>query len=280
MSEPPSIESGEYWDEAAAGWRRHGELLRTYTAPVSSWLVDAIDPRPGQRVLELAAGLGDISLLVAARVAPDGVVVCSDRSQAMLEAARARAAELGVGNVEFAPLDAEWIDLPVASVDALICRWGYMLVAHPESALRESRRVVRPGGAVALAVWDAPELNPWSAVPNGVMRERGLLRAPEPGSPGPFALADEGRLRELLEQAGFEEVRVAALDFEESQPDFDSYWETRLDFSRILHDAVLSRPEAEIAEIRGEVEARLAQYAAPDGRLAIPARTLVAAASA
>jgi ubiquinone/menaquinone biosynthesis C-methylase UbiE len=276
----PSIESGEYWDEAAAGWRRRGELLRTYTAPVSSWLVEAIDPRPGQRVLELAAGLGEISLLVAARVAPDGVAVCSDRSEAMLAAARERAAELGVENVEFATLDAEWIDLPVASVDAVICRWGYMLVTHPESALRETRRVLRPGGTLALAVWDAQELNPWSAVPNGVMRERGLMAAPEPGSPGPFALADRQRLRELLEEAGFQEVRIEPLDFEELQPDFGSYWETRLDFSRVLHDAVLSQPEAEIAKIRAEVEARLAPYAAPDGRLAIPARTLVAVASA
>jgi len=281
MSETdPSIESGEYWDEAAAGWKRRGELLRTYTAPVSSWLVDAIDPRPGQRVLELAAGLGEISLLVAARVAPHGVAVCSDRSEAMLAAARERAEQVGVENVEFTVLDAEWIDLPVASVDAVICRWGYMLVTHPDSALRETRRVLRPGGAVALAVWDAQELNPWSAVPTGVMRERGLLAAPEPGSPGPFALGDAQTLRDLLEQAGFQEVRIEALDFEEVQPDFDSYWETRLDFSRILHDAVLSQPAAEIAEIRAEVERRLAPYTAPDGGLAIPARTLVAAASA
>jgi SAM-dependent methyltransferase len=276
----PSIESGEYWEEAAAGWRRHGELLRSYTAPVSSWLVDAIEPRPGQRVLELAAGLGEISLLVAARVAPDGMVVCSDRAEAMLAAGRERAAELGVENVEFATLDVEWIDRPVASVDAVVCRWGYMLVAHPDSALRETRRVLRPGGVASLAVWDAQELNPWSSVPNAVMRERGLLAAPEPGTPGPFALGDERRLRELLEEAGFLEVRIEALDFEEVQPDFDSYWETRLDFSRILHDAVLSQPEAEIAKIRAEVEARLAPYTASDGRLAIPARTLVAAASA
>jgi SAM-dependent methyltransferase len=281
MSVPgPPIDSSEYWDEAAAGWVRQSELLRTYAAPVSHWLVDAVDPRPGQRLLELAAGGGETGLLAAARVLPDGVVVSSDSSQAMLEAARARAAELGVENVEFALLDAQWIDLPVASVDAVICRWGYMLVGEPAAALRETRRVVRPGGRLALAVWDAPERNPWAAVPNTVIRERGLIPAPTPGAPGPFALGDEGRLRELLEDAGFQEVHIEALDLEEPHPDFESFWETRLDLSRILHDAVLSQSAAEIAEIRAEVAARMAAYASADGRLAVPARTLVASASA
>lgn len=280
MSREPSVGSAEYWDEAAAGWRRRAELLRAHAAPVSDWLVGAIDPQPGERVLELAAGAGETSMLLARRVAPDGVVVCSDTSPAMLAAARERAQELGIENVEFAQLDLEWIDRPVASVDAAVCRWGYMLVAEPASALRETRRVVRPAGRLALAVWDAPERNPWATVPSAVLRGRGLMSPPTPGSPGPFALGDEQRLRALLEDAGFQEVHVDAVDLEEAHADFDSFWETRLDMSRALHDAVLSQPQPEIEEIRGEVAARLASYTAPDGRLAVPARTLVACASA
>jgi SAM-dependent methyltransferase len=208
------------------------------------------------------------------------VVICSDRAEAMLEGARARAAELGVTNVEFMRLDAEWIDLPLASVDSVLCRFGYMLTSDPLAALRETRRVLRPGGRVALAVWDAIERNPWAQVPGAVLRERGLLAPPAAGAPGPFALADADRLQALLEGAGFQEVELEPLELEESHPDFDSFWESRLDLSRSFHDAVLSQPQTRITEIRGELAERIAQYAGPDGGLEVPARVLLAAASA
>jgi SAM-dependent methyltransferase len=268
------------WEEAAAGWVRSQEQIRAFGAPVSHWMLDAVAPQPGQRVLELAAGLGETGLLAAELVAPVGGVVISDQADAMLAGARKRAAELGLANVEFQTINAEWIDLPVASVDAVLCRWGYMLMADPPAALGETRRVLRPGGRVALAVWDAIERTPWAAQPGLELRERGLLPAPGPGAPGPFALGDEQRLRELLDEAGFAEVRVEALELRRAHGGFDDFWETTLDLSRVFHDAVLARPAPEIEQIRAGVRARLAPYEAPDGTLDIPARTLVASASA
>jgi len=199
------------WEEAAAGWVRSGERVRAFGAPVSHWMLDAVAHQPGQRVLELAAGLGETGLLAAELVAPVGGVVISDQADAMLAVARERAAELGLANVEFQAINAEWIDLPLASVDAVLCRWGYMLLADPAAALAETRRVLRPGGRLALAVWDSIERNPWAAFPGLELRERGLARASEPGTPGPFALGDTERVRELPEQAGFADVRVEAL---------------------------------------------------------------------
>lgn len=268
------------WEEAAAGWVRSNELIRAFAAPVSHWMLDAVAPQPGQRVLELAAGLGETGLLAAELVAPVGGVVISDQADAMLAGARERAAELGLANVEFQTINAEWIDLPVASVDAVLCRWGYMLMADPPAALSETRRVLRPGGRVALAVWDSIERNPWAALPGLELRERGLAPPPAPGAPGPFALGDEQRLRAMLDEAGFAEVRVEALDLHRTHGDFDGFWETTLDLSRAFHDAVLERPQAEIEQIRAGLAARLAPFTAPDGGLDIPARTLVAAASA
>jgi SAM-dependent methyltransferase len=273
-------ESLQGWEEAAAGWVRSQEAIRDFGAPVSHWMLDAVAPQPGQRVLELAAGLGETGLLAAELVAPVGGAVISDQAEAMLVGARARAAELGLSNIEFQVINAEWIDLPVASVDVVLCRWGYMLMADPAAALRDARRVLRSGGRIALAVWDNIEHNPWAALPGLELRERGLAPAPTPGAPGPFALGRAEGLYELLEQAGFAEVNVESLELHRRHASFEEFWETTLDLSRAFHDAVLERPEGEIEEIKAAVRARIAQFETPERMLDIPARTLVASASA
>ncbi len=119
------------------------------------------------------------------------------------------------------------------------------------------------------------ERNPWSYLPNAVLREHALLPAQGAGAPGPFALGDAARLRALVEDAGFQEVRIDAIDLEEVHPDFDSFWETRLDLSRGFHDLVLSQEEALISRIRDELAERLAPYTDSEGRLTIPGRVLV-----
>src|SRR3712207_671036 len=135
--------------------------------PVSVWMVEAINPQPGHTVLELAAGLGDTGFLAAELVAPGGTLICSDFSPEMLSAAQERAARLGIRNVRFRQIDAETaIDQPAASVDGVLCRWGYMLMADPDTALRETRRVLKRGARVALAVWASPQDNQWSRIPS------------------------------------------------------------------------------------------------------------------
>ena len=268
------------WEEAATGWVLRQDAIRALGTPVSRWMLDAVYLKPGERVLELAAGLGETGMRAAELVAPNGGVIISDQAEAMLEGARARAAELGLSNVEFQVLGAEWIDLPLASVDAVLCRWGYMLLADPAAALGETRRVLCPGGRVSLAVWDSVEHNPWASNPTLELIERGLTQPPSPGTPGPFALGDRDRVRALLEQAGFTDINVQALDIEQRHPSFEVFWETTLDISRAFHDAVLSCTDPQIAEIHAALAARLEPYTSADGTLAIPARTLVASAAA
>ena len=270
------------WEEAAPGWVRRQELLRELGAPVSHWMVDALLLQPGQRVLELAGGLGETGMLAAELVAPMGGVIISDQAEAMLEGARARAVALGLSNVEFQVLNAEWIDLPVASVDAAICRWGYMLMADPAAALGETRRVLRPGGRLALAVWDTIARNPWAQLPAQELIERGLAPAPGDGTPlpGPFALAGPGAVEELIAQAGFGEIHLQGLEVSRRHQSFEGLWESTLDLSRSFHDTVLDRPESEVAEIKNALAARFAPYTKPDGALEVPGRTLVAVATA
>jgi SAM-dependent methyltransferase len=271
------------WEEAAPGWVRRQELLRELGAPVSRWMVDALPLAPGQRVLELAAGLGETGMLAAERVAPTGGVIISDQAEAMLEGARARAVALGLSNVEFQILNAEWIDLPVASVDAALCRWGYMLMADPAAALAETRRVLRPGGRLALAVWDSVEHNPWALLPARELSSRGLAPGQEQDTeprPGPFALGNPERVSALLARTGFGEIDVQSMDLRRHHGSFQELWEATLDLSRSFHDAVLERSEPEIAAIEAGLAERFAPYTAADGTLEVPGRTLLASAEA
>jgi SAM-dependent methyltransferase len=198
----------------------------------------------------------------------------------MLELARGRARRLGVENVEFRRLELEWIDLPTASVDAALCRWGVMLSVDPAAALQEARRVLRPGSRIALAVWDAPEHNPWATIPTGVLLARGHTAPPPPDAPGMFALAATGRLQEVLEAAGFTEVVLDAVPVEHRHDTVEEYFETTLDLSRPFAEIWNGLAEEDAAFVRDEIFSLLRPYTAQDGSVSLPGRSLVAAASA
>lgn len=271
----------DQWSRSADGWARRRDEFQRATLPVSRWLIDAVEPQPGQLLLELAAGPGDTGLLAAELVRPGGGgLISSDFAEEMLDAARARARELGADNVEFRVLEMEWLDLPTASVDAVLCRWGFMLTADPAAALREARRVLRPGGRLALAVWDDPAHNAWATLPTDVLVERGLTERRDPAGPGMFAFSPPSRVAELLADAGFAEVELDAVDFVYGWASADAFWDTTMDLSRPFRDLVEGLDDAERAAVREALAARLEPHRRPDGELAIAARTLVAAASA
>ena len=121
---------------------------------------------------------------------------------------------------------------------------------------------------------------PWLSIPAQLLSERGLTETNASDARGPFALSDGARLVELLELAGFTEVTLDGLDLIRCHPSFDSFWEAHLDLARSFHEAVMSRPGTEIAGLRAALEERLEPYRHADGSLAMPARTLVASASA
>jgi SAM-dependent methyltransferase len=268
------------WTRAARGWERRAPRMREFGMPVSTWMIEHAGLQPGQRVLELAAGPGDTGFLAAELIRPGGVLISSDGAEAMLEIARARARELGIDNVEFKRLELEWIDLPTASVDVVMCRWGVMLTVDPDAALREARRVLAPGGRIVLAVWDQPELNPWLTTPDRAMVELGHATPPDPGAPGPFSLAAPGRLHEMLEAAGFVEVVVESLELPRRAVTVQEEIAEKLDLSRTFADMYERLSDEERHAVDEKIAALGKPYTGEDGRLVMPARSLVAAASA
>ena len=270
----------ERWARAAGAWGTHRNVIQSAAQPVSHWLVDAIDPQPGHRVLELAAGPGDTGFLAAELIVPGGILISSDAVEEMVQQARDRAAQLGIENVEFQTIDAEWIDLPTATLDGVIARWGYMLLADPATALGETRRVLRPGGRVALAAWTDPADNPWASAPTAELVALGAIDEPDLDEPNMFAFRDPRRIERLLLAAGFTDIAIEQIPIVFEYASLDEWWDTQLDISTSLARAVGALTPAQRDDLRDAVDARLEQYVAGDGTVALPGRSHVAAASA
>jgi ubiquinone/menaquinone biosynthesis C-methylase UbiE len=269
-------ENRRRWQTVAAGWEKHADLIRRETMPVSSWLLEAIAPQPGHVLLEIAAGIGDTGFLAAELIEPGGTLITSDLVPEMLSAAQRRAEALGIRNVRFRQIDAEVIDQPAASLDGVIGRWGYMLMTDAEAALRDTRRVLKPGGRLALAAWGDPADNPWTVLPVKELQERGLVE-PVPPGPGQFAWAPAGTTEENLEAAGFVEYEVESLPFTIRYPSVRAWWEASNDMSLRVQERSSRAQDDEIVEALG---ARARPWTAEDGSLQLPARTWVAAATA
>ncbi len=221
-------------------------------------LVAAIEPAPADVVLDLAGGTGDLAEALSGRVAH---VISTDLSPAMVEAARRR----GLASTEHRVMDMQAIDLPDASVDAVVCRFGYMLVPDVALALRETRRVLRPGGRLAFATWAPAKRNPWATAFMPILIERGLQEPPKPGDPGQFTLGEPERIESLVRTAGFDQVAVQEVGIEFR---FES-WE---EFRRIITGLAASQRQAlesldddTRAEVDEAARGRLAPFRADEG---------------
>ncbi|MCK9248800.1 MAG: class I SAM-dependent methyltransferase [Solirubrobacteraceae bacterium] len=273
------------WERRAVGWEAQRAWFQAAVEPVSHAMIDAIAPQPGHVVLEAAAGLGDTGLLAAELVHPGGRVILADGAEAMVEAARRNADARGIHNVEATPMELEWLDMSAASIDALLVRFGYMLVPDPETGLRDARRVIRPGGRIALAVWDAVDDNPWMAIPMGVLADLGHVTGwPAPdGVPGPFALASRERLDDLLGGAGFVLPRIDRVEvtFRSASP--AEHRERAVALSEGMTTALDGLGPDARADAEARIDEALSAFAdpdGPDGAIAVPGAVLVAAADA
>lgn len=266
-------QSRETWGQMAAGWEARREWLMEVTAPVNDWLARMADPQPGHTLLELAAGTGDLGLRLAQRVGESGRVISTDFAPQMVEVAKRNGAARGLANVEYRVLDAERMDLDDDSVDGVVCRFGYMLMADPAAALKETRRVLRGGGPLCFAVWRTPDLNPWAAVPAITLVQRGHIPPPEPGAPGIFALGDPDRTRGLVRAAGFGEPELQEIAFAFRYADYDDFWDAILRLAGPLARAIEALPDDERQATREAIEQNIAPFRSEDGTYTAPAST-------
>ena len=263
------------WDSVSSGWRTWWETFERAAQPLSDHLIALAHIEPGQRVLDIATGIGEPAATAARRVGPTGQVVAIDQSPQMLAIARERVAALGLQNVQFLELDAEQLDLLEGRFDAALCRWGLMYLPHLAPALDGVRQRLLPSGRFVAAVWPTPSKVPVLSLPRAVITQYIEVPTPPPGMPGPFSLSDIGVLEQALAQVGFSEVRSESFEL---HLEFAS----ASDYTRFIQ-AISPSINALLASQRAEQQERIWQaiqetvqerYGSADGKMRMPTETI------
>jgi SAM-dependent methyltransferase len=265
--------SQQQWSDSAAWWARAAEEEETgASADAAAWMLDAAELREGERVLELACGAGRVGLQAASHVGSDGRILCSDFSEAMVEAVKGRIAKTRATNAEARVLDAQHLSLDAGETfDLVLCRFGYMLMADPQQALMESARVLRPDGRLVLAVWGAAQKNPWLSTIFAAVMSHLNAPPPKPGAPGPFALAATDRLREMMTRAGLAEVEVVEIDTKQTYDSLEAWWERLREIGGPLAGLLAALPDADQQAIRAAAISGAQSFVAGDGSAVFPA---------
>lgn len=248
------------WDAAATGWDKHTPAIRAWLGPATEAMISMAGVAPGLSVLDVAAGAGDQTLDLAARVGPRGRVVASDISANILALAARNAADAGYRNVATHLADAEQLDLDANAFDAAVCRLGLMFLPDPLAGLTRIHRALKPGGRFCSMVFAGPDQNPCLRIlMTTAMRHAGLPPR-DPFQPGGLvSLGRPGLIDALFQQAGFSAVATTRMDAPFRMPGTAHYLEFIRDAAGpILH--ILSPLDAPAraaawADIAGQLDA-------------------------
>ena len=251
--------------EVVDRWSRGQALRQQAYGAASEKMLDLANVQVGSRVLDVAAGTGEQTLMAARRVGQSGYVLAADISANMLSLAAEAASKAGFTNVDTRVMDAETLDIDPDSFDAVICRNALMLFANPAKALTEMRRVVKPGSKVAVIVFSGEERNPHHGIPFAIVRRLGNIPPPAPGEPWMYALGEPGALKEVYTRAGFLNVSVHAVPIQRRLPSaaeaIRSMRNSASEVSELMRR--LNDAERELAWV--EIEQQLRLFEGPNG---------------
>jgi len=254
-------------------WGINGRALQA----IGDRMCELAQIHPGQRVLDIATGIGEPALTAAQGVGPSGHVLATDISPEMLDFGKSRAADMGLGNLEFRQMDAEAMDLPDASFEAILCRFGLMFLPNLDADLRTILRLLVPGGWFAAAVWSTADKVPSSNIARStVMHELHMPPTP-PGTLDSFSLSDPMALKDRLAQAGFVDLQVETMYAHYEWPSPDAYVEFAQDMLAILRTALADLPPERKSQILDAIREAASRYQVQDGTMQADSEAYVVA---
>jgi ubiquinone/menaquinone biosynthesis C-methylase UbiE len=268
------------WTAAAPGWRKWFDTTEAETAGrgLTRVLLEQVDLRAGDDVLDFGSGYGEPGLSAAAAVGPDGTVTCLDISGDMLAFAEERARAAGLSNARFIEADIEAAALGSDRFDVVLSRAALMYATDPLETLRQLRACLRPGGRLAVAVWATPDKVAF-ATPVPVMVEMLGIDPPAAG-PGPFALGEAGALADLVTRAGFTGVTSgeALVVYETPTAEMCTQW--LRDVAPPITELIADQPPSVQEEVWQRVTEAWIPFQNDDGTVRLPCTAVWVAAKA
>jgi len=256
----------QQWQAAAGAWHQWGPTLASWLDPATELMLDMAGSGEGSRVLDVAAGAGEQTLLAAKRAGPKGSVLATDISSNILEFAAQAARQAGFNNVGTRVIDGENLDeLAPDSFDAVISRVGLIYFPDQQKALTGMRRALKPGGKMAAIVYSTPENNRFFSIPVSIIRKRAQLPPPLPGQPGPFSLGGSGVLEAAFQKAGFHDIRIRVIPAPLKMSSAAECVRFERESFGALHQMMSGLSESERAETWQEIEETLRQFEGPQG---------------
>jgi ubiquinone/menaquinone biosynthesis C-methylase UbiE len=263
----------EIWNRFSPGWRKWDDLTMDFLKPMGDEIIRLIKPKGTDVILDVASGTGEPGLTIATKLR-GGLVVVSDISDGMLEVARDSASRRGIKNLEFVACDVSELPFPDNSFESISCRFGFMFFPDMLMAAREMIRVLKPGGKIAVAVWNTPEKNFWATTVLNVINRNIHPVPPPPGAPGLFRCSQSGLIANLFTQAGFKNISEKEVNSKLNAGNIDTYWSFMTEVVAPVVAALSNADSAMRLKVKNEVYDSVNQKF-PDDKVAIETSALV-----
>jgi ubiquinone/menaquinone biosynthesis C-methylase UbiE len=263
----------EIWNRFSPGWKKWDDLTMNFLKPMGDEMIHLLSPKGVDMVLDVASGTGEPGLTIATKLR-GGIVVATDLSDGMLEVARENAYRRGIKNFEITAADVSELPFPDNSFDSVSCRFGFMFFPDMLMAASEMVRVLKPGGKIAAAVWNAPEKNFWATAILNVINKNMQLMPPPPGAPGLFRCAKSGFISDLFSKVGLKKVSETEVTGKLRIGTTENYWNFMTEVVAPVVAALSNASDVMKAGIRSEVF-ELIDEKYPYGEVAIDSSALI-----
>jgi len=244
----------QLWNKVSPGWKKWDEFIMAFLRPMGEAIIERLEIKEDDIVLDVAAGTGEPGLTIAA-IAKKGKVTGTDLSDEMLQIAGANAAAKGLKNYSTRASDVCDLPFDAGTFTKISCRLGFMFFPDMRQAVNEMYRVLKPGGRVAIAVWSGPDKNIWYTAMSGVMSKYIETPPPAPDAPGMFRCSEPGVMADIFTQAGFKHVGEQELTGKVDFINAETYWRNRTELSETLVAALAKLDDKTIAAVKNEVYA-------------------------
>ena len=240
------------WNKFSSGWKKWESKLLEHMQPAADGIINLLQPKGSELILDIAAGTGEPALSLAQMV-PDGKVIITDLSNDMLNIARENALKQGITNVECIACDVSELPFLDNTFDAVSCRMGFMFFPDMNLAAKEILRVLKPGGRFATAVWGPPHQNFWATAIGETINQNMQLPPPSPDAPGIFRCCKSGLMISIFTQSGFRNITETEINCKLNCGTAKIYWQIMTEIAAPIVAGLRNADETLKNKIKKEV---------------------------